>query len=39
MVFPANFPSQIKQIGEVPKSLELVEGEHLLVNNDPQRLT
>ena len=31
-----DFPSLTKQIAEEPKTLELVEGEHLLVNNDPQ---
>ena len=29
-----DFPSLTKQIAEEPKTLELVEGEHLLVNND-----
>ena len=35
----ADHPSLMKQIAETPKTLELVEGEHLLVNNEDERLT
>ena len=34
-----DFPTLTKQIAEVPKSLELVESNHLYATNDPDRLT